>query len=171
MSKKRDYMREKKEFRASMDSACKLYNSNINQLTAIACHKNPDDDNIAKIRDALRAVLVADETMVIIQSGTYIWKYREEIANKDETFFLANKFEDDIANVKQNQAIKEKNFSDDEIAAVMNSIKSTYTTMKAPEKETIWRHVMELLRSYAQYLGAERKLLLLEQELKQLAKS
>ena len=170
MSKKRDYMREKKEFRASMDSACKLYNSNINQLTAIACHKNPDNDDIAKIRDALRAVLVADETIVIIQSGTYVWKYREQIANKDETFFLKSTFDADIASVKQNPSLKNKDFSDAEITTIMNSIKATYSTMSNPEKEIIWRHVMELLRSYAQYLSAERKLLSLEQEIKQLAK-
>jgi len=170
MSKKRDYIREKKELRASMDSACKLYNSNINQLTAIACHKNPDDENIAKIRDALRAVIVADETIVIVQSGTYVWKYRERIATKDESFFLDNTFDEDIATVKENSFSTGKDFSDDEIATVMNSIKSIYKTMKAPEKETVWRHVIDLLRSYAQYLGAERKLLLLEQELKKMAK-
>lgn len=171
MSKKRDFMREKKDLRASMDSACKLYNSNLNQLTAIACHKNPDDDNVAKIREGLRAVLVADETMVIIQSGTYVWKYREQIANKDESFFLVNTFADDIANLKQTASGKVKDFADGEIAAVMDSIKGTYKTMKAPEKETIWRHVMELLRAYAQYLGAERKLKLLEDELKEMARS
>ncbi len=169
MSKKRDYMREKKDLRASMDSACKLYNSNLNQLTSVASHKNPDDDSIAKIREVLRAILAADETLVIIQSGTYIWKYREQIANKDEGFFLASDFKDDIAAAKQ-QVSNDKDFSDNQIATVMNSIKKTYNTMKPAEKEVVWRHIMEMLRSYAQYLGAERKLKLLEEEIKSLIK-
>jgi hypothetical protein len=170
MSKKRDYIREKKELRTSMDSACKLYNSNLNHLTSIASHKNPDDESIAKIREILRAVLAADETLVIIQSGTYIWKYREQIANKEESFFLAQDFKEDIDTVKS-QISKSRDFSDNEISTVMNSIKKTYTTMSAPEKEVVWRHVMELLKSYAQYLGAERKIKLLEDEIKNLMKS
>jgi hypothetical protein len=169
MSRKRDYMREKKDLRASMDSACKLYNNNLNQLTNVASHKNPDDESIAKIREILRAILAADETIVIIQSGTYIWKYREQIANKEESFFLAQDFKDDIAIAKK-QTYNNKDFSDNEIATVMNSIKKMYTTMSAAEKEVVWRHVMELLKSYAQYLGAERKLKLLEDEIRNLMK-
>ena len=164
-------MKEKREFRESMTDAVKLYNNSLNSLTGIACHKNPDDYNVAKIRETLRAVLVADETIVIIQSGLYVWKYREQIATKDETFFLDNTFKSDIELAKQqlNDVGKAKDFTDDEIATIMQSLKGTYSSMTAPEREVVWRHVMDLLKAYAQYLGAERKLRKLEAELKQLA--
>jgi hypothetical protein len=170
-TKKRDIMREKKDFRLSMDGALKLYNTSLNELTKIACFKNPTSDNLAKIRDALRAVQVGDDTMVIIQSGPFIWKYREQIAKKDDQFFLDNTFKDDIEEAKKKSSDlgKNKDFSDGEIATVMSGLKDTYTKLSGPERETVWRHVMDLLRSYAQYLGAERKLQEIEKEIRALA--
>lgn len=165
-NKKRDPIREKREYRISMESACKMYNAGLNQLTSIACHKAPNDDNVAKIRETLRAVLVADDTIVIIQSGPYIWKYREQIAKKDEHFFLLSTFNDDINNVISSN--KAQNFTNNDIATVMTSIKSTYSSMTKPEQETIWTHVMNLLRSYAQYIGAERKLKEVEEEIRRM---
>ena len=170
--KKRDMAREKRDYRSSMDSAMKLYNSSLNQLTSATCHKSPNNDELAKIRDSLRAVLVGDDTMVIIQSGPFIWKYREQISKKEESFFLENTFNDDIeiAKEKLGNLDKSKDFSDLEIATIMDSIKSIYTNMSSPEKETIWRFVMDLLRAYAQYVGAERKLNQVEVEIRDLIK-
>jgi hypothetical protein len=167
-NRKRDPTQLKREYRASMDSACKLYNSGLQQLTYIACHMAPTDDNISKIRDTLRAILAVDETIVIIQSGPYIWKYREQIAKKEEQFFLNNTFDDDISNMKKQINTSGKDFSNNEIATIMTNVKSIYGGLSGPEQETIWTHVINLLRAYAQYIGAERKLKEIEEEIRKM---
>lgn len=163
---KQDPLVLKKQLRDSMEGAQKLYNSNLMALMKIAKSKCPEDDNVAKIQETLSSVLALDKTLVIIESGPYIWKYRESISKRDVKFFLDNDFKSDVDTVLHGK--KKQEFSGDEISQLMKSLKSTFKSMTKPEQEVVWTHTSNLLTAYAQYLGAEKKLKAVELQLKAL---
>lgn len=166
-SKNRNFVLEKRETRDSMERARQLFNSNLNQLTTIAVNKNPKEDSIAKIREILRAAQAADGTIIIVQAGPYVWKYRDQISKHDEKFFIDNNFEEDIA--EASKKIKNHDFSESEIAGIMQGLKQTYKFLTEPEKNVVWKHVTDLLRAYATYLGCEKKIMQIEEDLKSLS--
>ena len=167
--KKPNPIQEKRECRAHMESACKTYNARLNDLTLITVEKNRSDDNVQIVRDTLRAAQAADATTVLIQTGPFVWKFREQISKRDEKFFINNTFQSEIQEGKK--LIPKQDFNDDEITSLMQSLKRTYHLMTLPEREVIWRHVIDMLKAYAQYLGCDKKLLDLEKQIKLLAKS
>lgn len=166
--KKPNLIQEKRECHTHKDSACKTYNARLNDLTSIAVEKNRSDDNVQIVRDTLRAAQAADATTVLIKTGPFVWKYREQISKRDENFFINNKFQSEIDESKR--LVTKQDFNDDEITSLMQSLKRTYHLMTMPEREVIWRHVIDMLKAYAQFLGCEKKLLEIEQEIKLLAK-
>lgn len=164
-SSKRNPIQEKKQIRDSMESARKLYNSTINQLVLICVAKHPDDESILRIKEVLRAIMAVESGIIITESGPFIWNYRDNIAKRDENFFLANDFKTEISAAKDKT---DKKFREDEIAQIMRTLKAMYVNMTEPEKEVTWTHISQLLRAYAQFLGCEKKLRATEEEIRKL---
>lgn len=166
-----DPIKQKKLLRASMEEAQKSYNKNLVSLTKVASAKSPGDELIAKINETLRGVLAIDETLIIVETGPYVWKYREPISKKDVKFFIDNDFKSDVDGALAGKSGKtgksgKSDFSSSEIANVMSSLKKTFQTMSAAEQQVVWTYTTTLLISYTQYLKAERDIKKIEEELR-----
>jgi hypothetical protein len=163
-------VQQKRALRTAMEAAQKQYNNNLKTLIQIARAKSPSDDNLAKINEALRGVLAVDQTTLIIETGKYVWEYRDPISKRDEKFFLEGDFkkriEDGIADITgRTKSGKKADFTGDDIDTIMNSLRKTYRGMTQPEQTVVWQHTSQLLASYAQYLKAEKQIIKIEQEI------
>lgn len=149
---------ERKKIRKSMDDARRAFNKDMADLIKLACERNQANEDLKTIRSIFATIRAAEPTIIITNAGPYIWKYREQIAKKDANFFLKNNFENDIADFYDDPVPDEQHdFTEDEVGEVLKSIKRTWHLLSAPEKGVIWTTAIGLLRSYAQYVQAERK--------------
>jgi len=164
-------LKRKREIRDSMEKARRLFNSNLQKLIGLSCKKNQTDDHIQNIKEIFTAISATEPSLIITKAGPYIWKYKEELARRDEKFFIENTFEKDVATF-YGDPIPEMSdtFTEDDVSDVMKSLKRTWHLLNKSEKTIVWNHGTELLRAYAQYLGCEKKLHAINIEIKNMNK-
>lgn len=135
----------------------------INSLTIIinACYfKNKGNETIIDIRNSYMAFKSVGEDIILKYVGVYIWKYKEDIKNTNEEFFLNNNFQDDIDAHYNNS--KDSKFSKAEVNHIFSILKTMYPKLNDGEKKTIWTHVGNLLKCYAEYTLCKQQLLKLK---------
>lgn len=79
-----------------------------------------------------------DNTFLIRTVGEKIYKYREEIAKRNEKFFLDDEFsvENDETNETDNTEL-------------VKLVKQVYRSSKKDEQDNVYSHIITLLRMYA----------------------
>jgi len=166
MTQRYNPLSEKKKIRATVVQSRQMFNKYLFDLINIACTKNAADDQIQSIKEVFVTIKAAEPTVIITNAGPYIWKYRDQIAKKDARFFIENNFENDVAEF-YNDPVPEMQdtFSQDEVGAILQSLKRTWHLLNKSEKEVIWRHTTNLLKTYAQYLGSQKKIIKINKEI------
>jgi hypothetical protein len=163
----KNLIKVKREMRESMEVAQKDYNSNLTQLIRIAKTKNPQNLDLETIQTALSSVIKVDATLLIKETGHYIWKFRENISRRDENFFLTGDFSEEI-NSGLGATNKDTKFTGDDVDRIMKSLRTTYRTMTKPEQDVVWKHTTSILVAYAQYLKAEKTIRKIESDINNL---
>ena len=152
-------IKQKREIRDSMEKARRNFNSNLQKLISLACKKNSDNDKIQSIKEIFTGINATEPSLIIVNAGPYIWKYKEELARRDEKFFVENTFENDVAEFYGDEVPEEQNtFTEDDVSQVMRGLKRTWHLLTKSEKNIVWQYGTGILRAYAQYLGCEKKL-------------
>lgn len=171
MASRPDPLKQKKQIRESMEKSRKDFNRNLQALISLSCKKNLADDQIQSIKEIFSAFMATNPSMIITAAGPYIWKYREQIAKRDDKFFIENTFENDVATFYGDVIPEEQNtFTEDDVSQVMRSLKRTWHLLNKSEKDVVWRHSTEILRSYAQFLGCSKKIIDVNAQLKNLTR-
>jgi hypothetical protein len=108
---------------------------------------NRRDDDIIQMRD--RYFLVKDENpeLLLIQTGPYVWEFREKIMDDDIDFFLNNSFQKQIDSFKQD---KEKPM----INTLIQKIKTAWKNFTPIEQNILRGKIKDLVKFYACYLSA-----------------
>lgn len=145
------------QYQKSIEEARRTFNSHLLKTLKISISKSPNDKYLQEVETVVKAINTMEPDLIIRKAGPYLFKYKEKLANKDESFFLKNDFQDDLNEYYANGK-DENDFDQEDVVYIMSSFKNTWVTLTIYEKETIWNMVGELFRSYARYLGAERGL-------------
>lgn len=147
----------KKEYQKNMNEARRTFNSNLLKTLKISISKSPNDKYLQEVETVVKAINTMEPDLIIRKAGPYLFKYKEKLASKDESFFLQNSFNDDLHEYYANGK-DEHDFDQEDVVYIMQSFKDTWISLTPYEKETIWSIVSELFRSYARYIGSERGL-------------
>jgi hypothetical protein len=121
-----------------------LFNKTVNQLTTNltnALVKEQDDikKKIYVLTQKIELVIAANNKKLFELYVTYIYaKYREEINNQDETFFLSNNYS------------KEYNV---DISPEEFMLKGIYENLKGANKEAVWKYFKTLNKICDKYVA------------------
>jgi hypothetical protein len=134
----------------SLSLAAKNFNRCLSDLLDCVKTKSKDDE-IANVCEKFSAIKSIESESIPKTAGPHLWKYRKEIMEKNEDFFLKNSYTEDI---KEN-----KSMGQSEIQKLISSCKKIWEIMSTQEKEICWTHLKGCIQNYASYLGCSKKLL------------
>lgn len=132
----------------------------ITSLTVLinACYfKNKNNEIMLDIKESFASFKTFAEDIIINQVGQYVWKYRDQIKNLDDNFFLNNNFNNEIISYYKKNP-NEDRFTQKEVNEIFNILKNTYPRLNEGEKKTIWSSIKKLLSSYSEFLLYKNKL-------------
>ena len=139
----------------TVNTAVKNFCQDMTFIIDVVYGKNKKDNLLIDVRDKFVVIRKENPNGIVEVAGPYIWKYREQIKNKDANFFLHNTFENDIINSQGGVA---EITPIDDITVILNKCKLTWHTFQKIEQDTIMKHVQNLLRSYATYVSATKEI-------------
>lgn len=165
------FQQQKTEANKSASAAVRGYNSNMQQLINICIQKNKTDEHISKIDILFRSIIAIESTTVIRETGPYVWKYRTILSSKNETFFnvMEDQVRDDVEEYFKQPGSGDK-FKQSDVQSILKKFHDNWEKLTLPEKEVIWTYSSNLVKSYAQYIAAEKAILKISEEINNLIK-
>lgn len=103
--------------------------------------KQPDLLELESLHRKLSLARDLDPLVIINRSKDKIWMYKDQIINKDEDFFMKNKFGQFIKN-DENRPF---------MYTIIKLIKDNYMKMTEPEKKLVWSLIQTLLELVIKY--------------------
>jgi hypothetical protein len=141
-----------KELVATQDKCIKNFCRTLQGIVKSMHNKNKQDMDLAEMREHL-SIGVKDAPLEIFKkAGSHIWKYREDIYNSNVDEFLKKDYSEEIAEEVSDE--KEVKKAHDLIA----KIKRTWRFFNNGEKEDMIERCQNLVRQYAIYEDAARKI-------------
>lgn len=128
----------------------------INELTKVVnavLLKNKNEDFIG-IKDKYMILKRETPEIVIQEAGSYLWSYRQEIADKAIDKLLSNKFEKDIDKAK----LSNKTDSLQNIHNIIAEVKKTWIEFSSAEQNMLLTILNKMITMYATYLHSEIKI-------------
>lgn len=117
------------------------FHSIISKVLIVCERIEPNNMDIMWLRKKISLAKEVDPLLVIDRAKVKIWEYREQIINKDEDFFLKNRFEKHIKNDEN------KTF----MYTLVNLVKNRFRERSDEEKEYIWSLCNKLLVAVIKY--------------------
>lgn len=148
---------QKKELQKIITTKKKQFIDSLTILINSCYFKNKNDELMLDIKNSFAAFKNIAEDIIIKNAGDYVWKYREEIHNLNDNFFINSTFQNDI-NEYYVRNPKEDRFTKKDVNKVFSILKSTYPNLNDGEKKTIWTHTRNLLKFYSEYILAKKQL-------------
>lgn len=136
------------------DELTRKFIKNLSELLRILKAKNKNDADIEEIHErfgAIKTRLPAE----IMKGGKYMWKYRNEITQRNEKAILANDFSVEYADA-QNTLQETGQF--EKFPTILNKIKFTWGCLNPAEKDAIWRLGTEMIGYLAQHAQNQKVL-------------
>jgi hypothetical protein len=154
-----NFQQQKTEANKSSSDAVRSYNQNMQYLIGICVQRNRADEIIHNIEILFKTIIALDNTTVIRETGPYVWKYREILSQRNEKFFntVEDKVTEDVDAYFKTPGSGDK-FKQSDVQGILKKFHDDWDKLTGPEKEVIWTYSMGLLKSYAQYLAAEKML-------------
>lgn len=123
------------------------FNKKINDIIVKLEARARDDMELSgldRVRQRLKIVRAAGVEQTLILAGPYLMEYREQIKNRDETFFT---------NLDFKKQYGDKIEKDDEfIFGLIESVKITYNSSPQADKDMLYTDVRSLFNAYVKYL-------------------
>jgi len=122
------------------------YTNNIKTLLKIMKSKLPKDNEVIDISKKLNLVINSDALFILKETGPYLYKYKEQINEKNMTYFInKDDWSDDINT--------EANINDSQLSHnIINKVKEIWINLKDNEKNIIYSITESLLLDYCNYL-------------------
>jgi GTPase involved in cell partitioning and DNA repair len=108
--------------------------------------KLPKDNEVIDISKKLNLVINSDALFILKETGPYLYKYKEQINEKNMTYFInKDDWSDDINT--------EANINDSQLSHnIINKVKEIWIKLKDNEKNIIYSITESLLLDYCNYL-------------------
>jgi hypothetical protein len=123
------------------------FNHGLKVLTRDLARRHPADATIFRAQKRIMAVIAVSPLFVIDTVGPYLYRYREQIYQGAEAFFIENSFDAELkACIDQEKA--------DMVSYIIPRAKECARALPADEKEQYKELVVALLDDYLEYLAA-----------------
>jgi len=141
----------KKELKSEQDACVKNFCRTVQSIVKSLHNKNKQDMDLAEMRELL-TVGVKDAPLKIFQEvGSHIWKYREDIYESNVEAFLKRDYKEELEVIEDESEIERA-------SQLIHKIKRAWRTFNSNEKEDLIERCQNLVRQYAIYENAARKL-------------
>lgn len=120
------------------------FHKDIFKLVKIAKRLEPNMVELDSLNNKLSIARDLDPLLIINRAKDKFWHYHQQILDKDENFFLTNKFDSYIKN-DENRPF---------MYTTMNLIKTHYKNMSDSEKNHIWNIIQNILKYIINYKKA-----------------
>ena|SRR5271170_5611732 len=125
--------------------------SDITFVVNATHEKNRKDNDIISIRDGFLVARRENPEVVMLQIAPYLWKYRQDIINKNFNKLLNNDYEEEISEITGSLP-EYSNF--DKVTSIMQKIKRSWHLFSSAEQNIIQTKFIKLISHYATYIGA-----------------
>lgn len=116
------------------------FNTGITWFLELLSKKDPNDAEVARVRERIKLAKVADYEILVKNTGPYLMKYRDYI---DDPKKIAEFFGKDPEETKK---------LDDAGRDLFNKVREYYKNMKPAEQKVVHQKVADLLSDYLDYL-------------------
>lgn len=116
-------------------SILSAFNQQLSNLCNNLCEMYPSDPDIQLSKNSISFLKSTNPRKLQVIFNTYIYRYKNQIMNKDENFLLNNNF--------LNNDIEEEQI--DYAEKIMNNLKKYWNNMDDKSKENIWKYFQVLI--------------------------
>lgn len=115
--------------------------------------ESKDVELVNRLARRIDIVLHTDDTYLIRKTGSKLFTYRKEIAERNERFFLDElDYQSDDVDADSDIAISRANaFDDEEEKYLVDLVKKAYRESASEERNNIYQNVRSLLQYYCKY--------------------
>ena len=99
----------------------------------------PEEQDFKVYKQTLSILKSANAKKMCILFKNYSYNYREQIKNKDETFFISNNY-DDLREASSTT------FDDDSVSSIINKLKLYWNELSNENKEQIWKYLNTMIQ-------------------------
>lgn len=125
------------------DEIAGIFNGKIREFLNDLIIVYPNDDDLKKFKASINVILVVSDTQLLSLYKDMVYdKYKNNILNKDEDFFLKHDYHD----VKE-KSIHSQEFTDQ----LIEKIKSHWSTMTVENKRVVWTYFILLTKLCEKY--------------------
>lgn len=128
------------------------FNENLTKLINALLSKNRDNVDLLQMKDQLNVARKEMPRNIVELVGPHVWKYREQISNRDFNNLLNNVYENDVIEAAGDEIVDNDKLA--KASRIIQICKLTWHMFTAPEKEVIIKYITALLSGYAGYLSA-----------------
>lgn len=121
------------------------FNSTLMRLTNDLVARYPQDPQIARAQRRISLAIGGIPLTIMDIVGPYLWKYRAEICNGEEEFFLKNSYDSELSESEDSEKA-------DIAAYIIPKVKDAWKEADPAEKKAYTETVQNLLDAYTEYL-------------------
>tara|TARA_E500000178_G_scaffold355840_1_gene430083 strand:- start:2845 stop:3234 length:390 start_codon:yes stop_codon:yes gene_type:complete len=122
-------------------STTKIFNTQLFNFATVLVNRFPDDKELKLGLTAVETLSKINPKKNVEIFTMYVYKYREQIMNKDEKFILETDF------ISENPDLDSNGASD-----IMQRLKLNWSYLNADDKENIWKYLKVLITLTDKYI-------------------
>jgi hypothetical protein len=113
------------------------FNTKFGEFLRDLSNTFPEDNDFKVFRNGFNLLKLASENQPIQTFKFFAEPYKSKILEKDENFFLQNKFEKEMLTVEAQENVTEE---------LIEKLKGYWATMSDENKEIVWNYLQLLLK-------------------------
>ncbi len=122
-------------------STTRIFNTQLFNFATVLVNRFPDDKELKLGLTAVETLSKINPKKNVEIFTMYVYKYREQIMNKDEKFILETDF------ISENPDLDSNGASD-----IMQRLKLNWSYLNADDKENIWKYLKVLITLTDKYI-------------------
>lgn len=152
----------KNQLRDQKSAIIKKFMNDLNYIFEAGKNKLKNDVEFEKVRNQFLVARRNNPEDLVKLSGPPMWEYREQISKGEVGFFLEHDFSEDVQKFgsTETESISKEDF--DQTVELISSIRKAWIICTEGEKKLLTQKVQNMLKSYAEYLMTDKKLIAME---------
>lgn len=120
-----------------------IFNTKLREFISDLISVYPLDEDLKKFKTSINVLLLISDNKIMKLYNDYVYtKYKTQIINKDEEFFMKHDYKDEVNNTEESYEFTEK---------LIDKIKSYWSTMSEDNKKIVWTYFTLLTKLCEKY--------------------
>lgn len=120
-----------------------IFNTKLREFISDLISVYPLDEDLKKFKTSIHVLLLISDNKIMKLYNDYVYtKYKTQIFNKDEEFFMKHDYKDEVNNTEESYEFTEK---------LIDKIKSYWSTMSKDNKKIVWTYFTLLTKLCEKY--------------------